>query len=66
MPKLKTVSGVKKRFRVRPNGSVKRRSANRNHILTKKANKRMRRLRAPGAVVRICDKLAILKMLCKK
>jgi large subunit ribosomal protein L35 len=49
MPKLKTNSGAKKRFRATANG-VKRRAANRNHILTKKATKRKRHLRGDTMV----------------
>ena len=52
MPKLKTHSGAKKRFRVKNTG-VKFRRTNRNHILTKKPNKRMRRLRTNG--LHLCD-----------
>ena len=36
MPKMKTKSGAKKRFRVRGSGSVKRSQAFKRHILTKK------------------------------
>ena len=36
MPKMKTKSGAKKRFRVRPGGTVKRGQAFKRHILTKK------------------------------
>lgn len=44
MPKIKTNSSVKKRFK--PTGSgYKYRQANRNHILTKKKPKRKRQLR---------------------
>ncbi|HAN44743.1 MAG TPA: 50S ribosomal protein L35 [Ruminococcaceae bacterium] len=45
MPKLKTHSGAKKRFNLTKNGKVKRASANRRHILTKKSTKRKRTLR---------------------
>ena len=36
MPKMKTKSGAKKRFRVRGSGSIKRSQAFKRHILTKK------------------------------
>ena len=39
MPKMKTKSGAKKRFRVRPGGTVKRGQAFKRHILTKKTTK---------------------------
>lgn len=47
MPKMKTNKGVAKRFKVTGTGKVKRRQANKSHILTKKASKRKRRLRKP-------------------
>ena len=46
MPKLKSNRGAAKRFQRKGNGQLKRRRANRNHILTKKATKRKRQLRA--------------------
>lgn len=45
MPKMKTHSGAKKRFKLTKNGKIKRASANKSHILTKKSTKRKRRLR---------------------
>ena len=39
MPKMKTKSSAKKRFRVRPGGTVKRGQAFKRHILTKKTTK---------------------------
>lgn len=50
MPKLKTKRGAAKRFKRTGNGQLKRRSANRNHILTKKAKKRKRHLRKMSLV----------------
>ena len=47
MPKMKTHSGAKKRFRMTGNGKVKARHAMRSHILGKKNAKRRRRLDAP-------------------
>ena len=35
MPKMKSVKGATKRFKVKKNGSVKRGTAFRSHILTK-------------------------------
>jgi ribosomal protein L35 len=40
MPKMKTHSGAKKRFKVTGTGKVMRRRANRNHLLEHKATKR--------------------------
>ena len=45
MPKMKTVQGAAKRFKVTGSGKIKRQSANRSHILTSKAPKRLRKLR---------------------
>ena len=45
MPKLKSNRGAVKRFSVKKGGKVRRRAANRNHILTKKSPKRKRHLR---------------------
>lgn len=46
MPKMKTKRGAAKRFKRTGTGKLKRRCANRNHILTKKGTKRKRQLRA--------------------
>jgi large subunit ribosomal protein L35 len=45
MPKMRTSSGAKKRFRLTAKGKVKRGKANTSHILTKKSPKRKRKLR---------------------
>lgn len=45
MPKLKTHSGAKKRFKLTKTGKVKRAHAFKSHILTKKSTKRKRNLR---------------------
>jgi len=50
MPKMKTKSAAKKRFRVRPGGTVKRGQAFKRHILTKKTTKNKRHLRGATAV----------------
>jgi large subunit ribosomal protein L35 len=50
MPKMKTNSSAKKRFKVTGTGKVKRRKAFLNHILTKKATKRKRALAKPAMV----------------
>jgi large subunit ribosomal protein L35 len=46
MPKMKTHSGAKKRFKITGTGKLRRRQANMNHILEKKPSKRTRRLNA--------------------
>ncbi len=45
MPKLKTHSGAKKRFKLTKSGKVKRAHAYKSHILNKKDTKRKRGLR---------------------
>jgi large subunit ribosomal protein L35 len=50
MPKMKTKSSAKKRFRVRPGGTVKRGQAFKRHILTKKSTKNKRHLRGATGV----------------
>jgi large subunit ribosomal protein L35 len=47
MPKMKTHSGAKKRFKLTAKGKVKARHAMRSHILGKKNTKRRRRLDEP-------------------
>ena len=44
MPKMKSNSGAKKRFKVTGSGKVKRKKAGKRHILTKKSSKRKRKL----------------------
>ena len=50
MPKMRTVSAAKKRFKLTGNGSIKRQKANRSHILTGKTRKRKRQLRSDTLV----------------
>ena len=50
MPKMKTKSGAKKRFRLTATGKVKRAHAGKNHILTKNNRKRKNNL-CKGALV---------------
>jgi large subunit ribosomal protein L35 len=50
MPKMKTHSGTKKRFRVTAKGKVRGRSAFSSHILEKKSAKRKRRLGRPAEI----------------
>lgn len=45
MPKMKSDSGAKKRFKLTATGKVKRRKAFKSHILTSKSKKRKRKLR---------------------
>ena len=48
MPKLKTHSGAKKRFKLTKSGKVKLGHAFRSHILTKKSTKLKRGFRSPS------------------
>lgn len=48
MPKQRSHSGAKKRFRVTRTGKVLHRKMNRNHILEKKSPERKRRLDHDG------------------
>ena len=50
MPKMKTKSSAKKRFRVRAGGSVKRAQAFKRHILTKKTTTTKRQLRGTTGI----------------
>lgn len=50
MPKMKTHSGTKKRFRVTGSGKVSYQKSGRRHILVNKGEKRMRKLRKTGIV----------------
>lgn len=60
--KQKTSRSAAKRFRVCKN-RIKHRSANRNHILTKKTVGRKRQLRAPGATVDKSDIMRVKRLL---
>ncbi len=50
MPKMKTNSSAKKRFRITGTGKIKRKHAYKRHILTKKSKKRKLALRHSGLV----------------
>lgn len=50
MPKMKTKSSAKKRFKVTGTGKIKRKHAFKSHILTKKSKKRKLKLTHYGLV----------------
>ena len=50
MPKVKTISGAKKRFKLTGSGKIKRKHAFKSHILTKKGTKQKRNLTKSGLV----------------
>jgi large subunit ribosomal protein L35 len=52
MPKLKTKSGAKKRFKITGTGKIKHKHAFKNHILTKQETKQKRRLTRKGVVAK--------------
>ena len=62
MPKIKTHSGAKKRFKLTKNGKVKRAHAFKSHILNKKSTKRKRNLRKI-VVADVTNTAAVKKMI---
>ncbi len=62
MPKMKSVKGAVKRFKVKKNGQIKRGTAFRSHILTKQDAKTRRRQHAPKVVAK-SDEKAIKDMI---
>jgi large subunit ribosomal protein L35 len=64
MPKMKSNSGALKRFKVKKNGSIKRGSAFRSHILTKKSQERKVNSRGPQTIHKK-DIIRVKRMLCK-
>lgn len=63
MPKMKTKSSAKKRFKFTGSGKIKRKHAFKSHILTKKSTKRKRNLTQTGLVHK-SDVQNIKKQLC--
>jgi large subunit ribosomal protein L35 len=62
MPKVKTNSSAKKRFKVTASGEITYQKSFKRHILTKKSNKRKRNLRQKG-VVGSANKDFVLRLL---
>lgn len=62
MPKMKSNSGAKKRFKVTGSGKIKRKKAYKRHILTKKTSKRKRKL-GQSTTVHKNDEKAIKQMI---
>ncbi len=52
MPKMKSVKAAVKRFKVKKNGTVKRGTANRSHILTKQSASTRRKQNSPKIVAK--------------
>ena len=62
MPKIKTHSSAKKRFKVTGGGKVKRFHANHSHLMRKKSTKRKGRLVGSGLVSEV-DQPRVMTML---
>jgi large subunit ribosomal protein L35 len=65
MPKMKTSSGAKKRFRLTAGGKIVRRRAFKSHLLEHKSPKR-RRLKRKHAGVNAADHREALRLLGKR
>ena len=65
MPKMKTHSGAKKRFKTTATGKVRGRHAFTSHILEKKSPKRKRRL-AKAAMISGDDRVRVKRLLREK
>ncbi|MBJ7244786.1 MAG: 50S ribosomal protein L35 [Solirubrobacteraceae bacterium] len=65
MPKMKTHSGAKKRFKLTSKGKVRARKAMSSHILEKKSPKRKRGFRKPVEVAAV-DVPRVKRMLGNK
>ena len=64
MPKMKTHSSAKKRFKLTASGKVKRFQANTSHLMRKKTKKAKLALR-DSTLVSEADEKRIKKLLCK-
>ncbi len=63
MPKMKTNSSAKKRFKLTGSGKIKRKHAFKSHILTKKSTKRKRAL-THFTTIDKADESNVKDMLC--
>lgn len=64
MPKMKTHSGAKKRFKLTASGKVKRFQAYTSHMMRRKSEKQKLRLRG-SALVNPADEARVKRMLVK-
>ena len=62
MPKMKSKSGARKRFKLTASGKIKRKNAFKNHILTKKETKQKRNL-TKSSLVHKSDEKSIKGMI---
>ena len=65
MPKMRTHSGAKKRFRKTAGGTLRGRRAYSSHLLEKKSPKRKRRMAVPTEVSR-ADRVRVRTLLAGK
>ena len=65
MPKMKTGSSAKKRFRLTGTGKIKRKHAFKSHILTKKTTKQKRNLTKMTTVDKADEKNIKLQLVMK-
>jgi len=63
MPKMKTNSGAKKRFKVTGSGKIKRSKAYKRHLLGRKSKDRKEEL-SKSAIVHKSDEARVKQMLC--
>ena len=64
MPKMKTHSGAKKRFKVTGSGKVKSKQSGKQHLARPKSRKQKLRLKGMK-VLQSCDAKRVKKLLCK-
>ena len=62
MPKMKSKRAAKKRFSLTASGKVKYKQMNKGHIMTKKSQKRVRRLKK-SAILSEADSMKMRKQL---
>ncbi len=65
MPKMKTHSSAKKRFKLTGSGKVKAFQANTSHLMRKKSKKAKTRLNG-STIVDVADEARVKRMLCVK
>lgn len=64
MPKMKSISGAKKRLEFTGTGKIKRKHAYKSHILTKKSTKRKRNLTYSDTVDKADEKRVKQMLAC--
>ncbi len=62
MPKIKSHSGAKKRFRISGTGKIRYKKSHARHILTKKKTKKLRTLRKSG-MLNLTDTKMVKKLM---